>query len=293
MGRLVRRTEPHAGERWHNRHPRLGDRPGRAAWFAEQGTRLRSALDRGYAARFQTNERDRKMKITASNLTHWAGLSAIVAGIMYVIVGLSHTFVSHYGGLASVTNDVWVLTHSLTIGVSFFGLLGIAGIYARQVEKAGWFGLAGFLLLSLWLVLVPGFTFFEAFILPLLASDSPKFAESFLGIFTGSAGETSVGALATLWSLLGVVYILGNVLFGIATFRGGILSRWAAGLLGLGAVSSPAFALLPQSFAPLAAVPVGLGLAWLGYSLWSDRREPASQRVPARERVLLSPTPTG
>ena len=60
-------------------------------------------------------------------------------------------------------------------------------------------------------MLVTGFTFFEAFILPLLASDSPKFAESFLGIFTGSVGETSVGALATLWSLLGVVYILGPV----------------------------------------------------------------------------------
>jgi len=126
-----------------------------------------------------------------------------------------------------------------------------------------------------------------------VATDSPKFAESFLGIFTGSGGETSVGALVTLWSLLGVVYILGNVLFGIATFRGGILSRWAAGLLGLGAVSSPAFALLPQSFAPLAAVPVGLGLAWLGYSLWSERREPVAQRVPARERAQLSATPAG
>ena len=81
------------------------------------------------------------------------------------------------------------------------------------------------------------------------------------------------------------------MLFGIATFRAGILSRWAGALLGLGAVSSPAFGLLPQSFAPLAAVPVGLGLAWLGYSLWSERREPRSQRVPARERAQLSPTP--
>jgi hypothetical protein len=179
----------------------------------------------------------------------------------------------------------------LTIAMSFFGLLGIAGIYARQAGKAGWMGLAGFVLLSLWLLLVTGFTFFEAFILPLLASDSPKFAESFLGIFTGSAGETSVGALATLWSLLGVVYILGGLLFGIATFRAGILSRWAAGLLGLGAVMSPAFALLPQSLAPLAAVPVGLGLAWLGFALWSERRSQASQAVPATERGLLNPTP--
>src|SRR2546428_587858 len=262
MGRLVRRTEPHAGERRHNRHSRLGDRPGRAAWLAEQGTRFRSALDRGYAARFQTNERDRKMKITVSNLMRGAGLSAVVAGGIFAIVGLIHPPQI----VPSVTTSAWTIVHLLTIVMACFGLLGIAGIYARQLEKTGWMGLAGCLLLSLWFVVVTGFTFFEAFILPLLASDSPKFAESFLGIFTGSVGETSVGALATVWTLLGVVYILGNLLFGIATFRAGILSRWAAALLGLGAVSSPAFALLPQSFAPLAAVPGWVGLPWSGYS---------------------------
>ena len=227
------------------------------------------------------------MKMTGANLIRQAGLSAMVAGSIFTVVGLIHP----PNVVSSVTTSMWTFVHLLTIVMAFFGLLGIAGIYARQVEKAGWMGLAGCLLLSLWYVIVAGFTFFEAFILPLLASDSPKFAESFLGIFTGSVGETSVGVLATLWTLLGVVYILGNVLFGIATFRAGILSRWAAALLGLGAVSSPAFALLPQSFAPLAAVPVGSGLAWLGYSLWSERREPVAQRVPARERALLRPTP--
>src|ERR1700716_1947197 len=100
MGRLVRRTEPHAGERRHNGHPRLGDRPGRAAWLAEQGTRFRSALDRRYAARFQTNEKDRTIQITTANLTHGAVLSAMVPGIISAMVGLQHTFVSHYGGLA-------------------------------------------------------------------------------------------------------------------------------------------------------------------------------------------------
>ena len=211
----------------------------------------------------------------------------MAAGLIFSVVGLIHPPQL----VSSVTTSTWTIVHVLTIAMSFFGLLGIAGIFARQVEKVGWMGLAGFVLLSVWFLVVTGFTFFEAFILPLLASDSPKFAASFLGIFTGSVGETTVGALATLWSLLGVVYILGAVLFGIATFRAGILSRWAAALLGLGAVSSPAFALLPQSFAPLAAVPVGLGLAWLGYALWSEHRSQASQPVPATERGLLRPTP--
>src|SRR5207237_1449848 len=227
------------------------------------------------------------MKITVSNLIRGAGLSALEAGSIFAVVELIHPPQI----VSSVTTSTWTIVHLLSIAMSFYGLLGIAGIYARQVKVAGWFGLAGFLLLSLWFVLVTGFTFFEAFILPWLASDSPKFAESFLGIFSGSVGETSVGALATLWSLLGVVYILGNVLFGIATFRAGILSRWAAALLGLGAVSSPAFALIPHALESLAAVPVGLGLAWLGYSLWSERREPGAQRVPARERAQLRVTP--
>ncbi len=241
------------------------------------------------------HQKERTIKPTVSNVIRWAGFSAMVAGIMYVIVGLLHSFASHHHaaqwGLSSGTTDVWVITHTLTIAVSFFGLLGIAGLYARQVEKAGWLGLAGFLLFSLWLVLVPGFTFFEAFILPLLTIDAPTFAAGFLGIFAGSAGGTNFGTLATIWTLMGAMYILGGLLFGIATVRAGILSRWAAGVFGLGSVSSLAFALLPRDLESLATVPVGIGLAWLGYALWSERREPASQPIPARERAQLRPTP--
>jgi hypothetical protein len=227
------------------------------------------------------------MKITASNIIRGAGLSAMVAGISFVVVGLLHP----PQVLSSVTTGTWLVVHLLTIAVTFFGLLGIAGLYARQVEETGWFGLAGFLIFSVWLVLVPGFTFFEASILPLLATDAPKFASDFLATFTGTAVETNLGILPTLWSLLGVLYIFGPLLFGVATLRAGILSRWAAGVFGFGAVSSVAFALLPSALEPLAAVPMGSGLAWLGYALWSERRQPASQRVPATERAQLRPTP--
>ena len=41
------------------------------------------------------------MKITVSNLTRRAGLSAMMAGIMFVIVGLLHPFVSHHGGMGN------------------------------------------------------------------------------------------------------------------------------------------------------------------------------------------------
>ena len=81
------------------------------------------------------------------------------------------------------------------------------------------------------------FDFAEAFILPLLATEAPKFVEGFLGIFSGHASEVNLGALPTLYALAGFGYMLGGLLFGIATFRAGILPRWAAGLLAVGAVA--------------------------------------------------------
>ena len=199
------------------------------------------------------------MKPTASKLIRWAGLSTLVAGICFVVLGLLHP----PNILSSVTTTRWTIVHSLALAMSVFGLLGMMGLYARQVKEAGWLGLAGFLLLSLWLMLVLPFTFFEVFLLPLLATEAPTFAEGFLGIFTGAASEINFGVLSAVYTLIGVLLILGPLVFGIATLRAGILSRWAAGLLAVGCVFTPAFALLPPELEPLAAVPIGVGLAGL------------------------------
>ena len=87
-------------------------------------------------------------------------------------------------------------------------------------RKGRGLGLVGFLLFSLWLVLVPGFTFFEALILLLLATDAPTFAESFLRIFTGTTAGTRFGTLATVWTLMGPMYMLGALLFGLHQLEG-------------------------------------------------------------------------
>ena len=213
------------------------------------------------------------------NLIRWAGLSALVAGICFVALGLLHP----PEVLSSVTTTRWTISHAFAIAMSVFGLLGITGLYARQAEAAGWLGLAGYLLWSLWLVLFLPFTFFETFILPLLATESATFVEGFLGIITRSPGEMKFGVLARLWALSDILFLLGGLVFGIATLRAGILSRWAAGVFTLGIGLAPASALLPHELEPLVAVPIGVGLAWLGYALWSERREHAADPVPGRE----------
>ncbi|QDP41371.1 hypothetical protein [Radiobacillus deserti] len=76
------------------------------------------------------------MKITASNLIHWAGLATMVAGILFIVIQPIHP----PKNLSSVTTCAWAIIHYLTIAMSFYGLISIAGIYARQVKEAGWLG---------------------------------------------------------------------------------------------------------------------------------------------------------
>jgi hypothetical protein len=144
------------------------------------------------------------------------------------------------------------------------------------VNETGWLGLAGYLLFSLFFAHTLALAFAEAFILPQLATEAPKFVEGFLGIFNGHPGEVNLGALPTFYAIAGFGYVLGGLLFGIATLRAGILPRWAAGLLAVGSVLAPLAALLPPEHQPKVAVPVGVALVWLGYALWSERREQAA-----------------
>ena len=208
------------------------------------------------------------MKISNENLLRLAGLAALLAGICYVLVGLFHP-----ANLAvSVTTTRWEVVHVLACAMCFFGLLGMAGLYARQAVKTGWVGLAGYLLLSLWLTLIMGFSFVEAFILPHLASAVPTFVQSWMGMLVGPAGPFDLGILPTIWTSTAPMYIGGGLLFGIATFRARILPRWAGALLALSVALTPVAALLPNASQPKIAVPFGVALAWLGFALLSERR---------------------
>jgi hypothetical protein len=212
------------------------------------------------------------MKITASRVIRWSGLAAMAAGIIFAGIQPIHP----PDVLSSVTTGTWAIITTLKTAMCLLFLVGITGIYARQVEKAGWLGLAGFLLLILCWWLQSAYVFAETFIVPQLATSAPPFVVSFLGIASGNPGEMNIEPLPAIYSLgIGIPYMLGGLLFGIATLRAGILPRWAAGLLAVAAALTPAAALLPHDIQRLAAIPVGLAVAWLGYSLWSERREQA------------------
>jgi hypothetical protein len=225
----------------------------------------------------KTTIKENKTIMTASTLMRLAGLSAMVAGLCFIVIGMFHPV----NVPSAVTTATWVNVHIAAFALGFFGLFGMAGLYARQAEKSGWLGLAGFVLFSVWMTMVSGFSFVEAFILPRLATESPAFVEGFLGMLTGVPSEIDFGVLPTLWQISNPLYLLAPLLFGIATFRAGVLPRWAGALLALGSLLAPVGALVPPEYQPKIMIPVGLALAWLGYALWSERREKAAALSPA------------
>jgi hypothetical protein len=225
------------------------------------------------------------MNVTASKLINSATLSAVVAGLLFAVIQAIHPADS----LASVTTSAWAIVHYVSIAMAILFVIGIGGIYARQVEEVGWLGLAGFLVLSLGLLLTAAFQFVEAAVEPVLASSSPGFVEGVLGLVEGHPSAVDLGALPTLWSVSSALFLAGTLLFGIATFRAGIVPRLASGLFAFGLfLAGPAVALLGSP--RLAAVPIGLGLAWMGYALWSERRQPAT--ASALGRVTPQPDQT-
>ncbi len=234
--------------------------------------------------------KENKMKITASKLIRWAGLAAMGAGVLYIAIQAIHPL----DVFSSVTTAQWKITHYLSIVMDLLAMLGIAGLYARQVEKSGWLGLAGYLLFSGFWAFSVALHFIEAFISPVVASLAPKFVEGLLGMVAGHSSEVNLGALPTVFDLLiGLVgYVIGGILFGIATFRAGVLPRWAGGLLAIGTLLPVLLSSVVQHpYDRLFAVPVGLALAWLGYALWSERREQVSQSVPGSAKPQVVPTP--
>ena len=214
-------------------------------------------------------------KITASGFIRWTGLAAIVAGLIFAGIQPIHPT----DALSSVNTTAWAIITPLKTVMCLLFLLGLAGIYARQLTKVGWVGLAGFFLFSLSWAVNLVYIFAEAFILPPLAKAAPTFAQDFIfGVITGRATDSDLGALPTIFALNGIFYLLGGLLFGIAIFRAGILSRWAAGLLAVTATLTPLAAMFPHEIQRYAAIPVGVAVAWLGYSLWTERRGQASEK---------------
>jgi hypothetical protein len=218
------------------------------------------------------------MPITTTTLTRAAGAAAAAGGLLYLGVQINHPHLD----LDFITTTEWKVRQTMKVAFSVLALAGISGIYLRHVTRTGVLGLIGYLVLATGFLVLLVFEAIGVVVLPSIAATSPGYVTDVLAAAVpGSATATGdIGLVQQLIDLGGATYLAGGALFGIALLRGRVLARWAAGLLVVGAVAPLGILLLPQVSFRLFAIPTGVALVGLGYSLWREQRTLAARPVP-------------
>jgi hypothetical protein len=229
------------------------------------------------------------MAITYSKLIRAAGVGAAVAGAIFIGVQINHPPAEDF---LTDTNE-WVIRCTAKLVMAALALVGITGIYLRQVRQMRVLGLVGYVVFAAGYLLLFATQATAVFVLPELTDKAPRFVTDVVVAAEGGKPDGDIGHLQILFNLTGAGYLLGGLIFGIALFRAGVLARWAAALLAVSTVGTAALAVLPEAFNRPMAVPEGVALIGLGVSLWRLEGQTASSdgAIPAA-RLGDSPAPS-
>jgi uncharacterized membrane protein len=222
--------------------------------------------------------------MTPQTLLRWSGLAAIVAGVLEALFAVldfllfppSQSFIptSAMSFSQQAATNAWLIEQVVNWVAKVFLLWALVGLYSRQAKEAGALGFIAFLLAFVGVALVFG-TIWGFFILaPGLARAAPAFLDS------------PVTQFSLLPGLVGVILpfalaLVGILLFGLASLRAKVFPRWAAVLLIVAPLLQVVKGFIGLPF--VADLAFGAGLVWMGYTLWSEKREPAGQRAVAVE----------
>jgi len=225
------------------------------------------------------------MQITTTALTRAAGLAAVAAGTLFIAVQVKHPEIT----LDFVQGAQWKVRQCMKVTMATLALAGIAGMYLRQVRQVGLLGLVGWLLLSAGYLMMLCVETIALVVVPTIVQSSPEYVGGVIAVATNSTSSADLGLFTILNMGVAVGYLLGGLLFGIALFRAGVLARWAAALLAVASVTTMAIPLLPMVNQRLFAVPDGIALIGLGWSLWREQRAVDTEPVTSATGARLDP----
>ena len=216
------------------------------------------------------------MTITANTLFRAAGVAAASAGLIFIGVQVNHPYLD----ANSITTTDAITRNSLKMLMAALALAGISGVYLRQVTKIGLLGLVGYVLFAAGYISMLGTEFVAALVLPSIAHSSTAWVNGVINVANNRPATGDIGLMKTAIMFTGATYVGGGFIFAIALFRANVLARWASTLLAVGTFATIAVGVLPK-YERLFAIPTGLALVALGYSLWREQRVPAAPSVPS------------
>jgi hypothetical protein len=233
----------------------------------------------------------KEIVMSSTTLYRLSGLALLIALPIQIVGWILHPAGEH---LSDLLNPLQGPAHVVMFCSWLLVLLGLPGLYVRQAHRAGWLGLASFVLVMFAVAYHFYLLLYEAYPAPMLARNPATQAL----IVTDGPLAHGAGALG----LVGfVLIIVAFPLFGIATVRAGVFPRWAGWLqiasipvffvsmIGLSLILSPDVVdRLPGPLSPIAMqyYLLFLGYAWGGYALWIGK-----QRTHAATTQLGEPQP--
>lgn len=216
------------------------------------------------------------MTITTTKLTRAAGLCAVVAGLLFIAVQIKHPPLD----LAFVTTTEWKVRQGTKVVMAVLSLAGITGMYLRQVRQTRVLGLLGYVLFAVGYLIMLSIEVVGLVVVPSIAVTSPGYVTDVLAVATAGHATGDIGLMQPLNLVNALTYLGGGFLFGVALFRANVLARWAAVVLAAGTVATIAIPLVPDVNFRLFALPIGVAMVGLGYSLWSEGRPRTAQLAP-------------
>jgi hypothetical protein len=185
------------------------------------------------------------------DLIRWSGFCCLLASILFPLYTILHP-VGHSPSV--ILESSWAAIHSLWFLGTILTLLGLMGLYARQVEETGRLATAGVLLVFVGMLPLLSLMFFDSYIVPILAANRPELLDPH-GPLMAAPELMVTGVLST------TVVALGYLLFGIATMRAGVLPRWGGLLLAVGGLAFLFGQALGPMIATVCAAIFAVGLA--------------------------------
>jgi hypothetical protein len=182
-------------------------------------------------------------------------LLGFTAAVLIVLSQIMRLALSRLFGPDWATAPAYTLTYTVALLGMGSLLLAVTAIYTRESAALGKVGLIGYLTAFLGTLMVAGDWWFEAFVVPVIATAAPAVLD--LPI----SGSVLVGAIATVG-----LYTMGWTLFGLAVLRAGIVPRPAAVLLLVGGLAGPLALSTPYQ------IPLAIAIGWIGVTLRSESR---------------------
>ena len=137
------------------------------------------------------------MTITPTTLTRAAAVAAVAAGLIFIGVQINHP----HSDVTSVTTTEWAVRNSLKVLMAALALVGITGMYLRQVKQIGVLGLVGYLVFGAGYLTIMSIAFVSAYVLPAIAETDPGYVNDVLAAATNGSATGDIGLLQTAISM--------------------------------------------------------------------------------------------